>query len=125
MADNFDATKIIYNIIKNVGVSVFKERPPRDQSGEHIIVRSNACNHGEYVNIPQVNVNIFIPKTANGMVNRDRIETIRTAVYTAISSAEDPEGYYCYIDRSFSALIEDAKEGFDCFTIRLELTLNS
>jgi hypothetical protein len=125
MADNFDAEQIIYDMIKNVGVAVFQDRPRRDRSGEYIVIRSNGCNYGEIVNIPQVNVNIFVPRTADGMVNRDRIEAIRTLIYNAISSADDPEGYYCIIDQSFSNLLEDVREGYDCFTIRYELTLNT
>ena len=124
MADNFDAEEIIYDMIKNVGVSVFKGRVPRDKEGEYINVRSNGCNYDDVVNIPQVNVNIYVPRPAGGMVNRTRIKAIRTLVYNAISGADDPEGYYCIIDQSFSSLIDDVREGYDCFTIRYELTLN-
>ena len=125
MADNFDAVEIIYDAIKNIlSGKVFKDKAPRDQDGEHIVVNSPACNHSEVVNIPQVNVNIFVPKGANGMVDRARIKTLRSSIYTQIDSAS-PSGYYCYIDRSFSALLENVRDGYDCFTIRLELTLNT
>lgn len=125
MADNFDAEEIIYDMIKNIGVSVIKGRMTRDQKGEYINVRSNGCNHGEIVNIPRVNVNIYVPRTTDGLVNRARIKAIRTLVYNAISAADDPEGYYCIVDQSFSALLEDVRKGYDCFTIRYELTLNT
>jgi len=125
MTDSLNAIKIIYDIIKTCGVSVFKDRSPRDQAGEHIIVGSNGSTNLEVVNLAQVNVNIYIPKPKGGMVNRPRIETVRTAVYTLIANATGPAGYYCVIDQAFSALLEDAKEGFDVFTIRYEITLNT
>ena len=125
MADNFDAVEIIYDIIKTCGVDCYKDKAPRDLEGEYVVIGSSACNHGEIVNIPQVNVNIFVPRPSNGMVNRARIKTLRTAIYDLIKASEGPSGYYCYIDRSFSALIEDVRDGYDCFTIRLELTLNT
>jgi len=125
MADNFDAEEIIYNIIKSCGVTVFKNRSPRDQSGEHIIVRSIVDNKMEVVNVDQTAVNIFIVKPKDGMVNRARVKAVRTLVEGLIENASKPAGYYCVIDQSFSALLEDTKEGFDCFTIRYELTLNT
>ena len=125
MADNFDAVEIIYDAIKDVLTGrVFKDKAPRDQSGEYIVINSPSCNHREFVNLPSVNINIFVLKGANGMVDRARIKTLRTAIYPLIKSAS-PAGYYCVIDRSFSALQEDVRDGYDCFTIRLELTLNT
>ena len=127
MADNFDAVDIIYDAIKSIGVPVFLDRSPRDQSGEHVVVSSNTCAYDEVVNIPQVNVNIFVPRTSNGMINRTRVKALRTLVYNAVDAAS-PDNY-CVIDQVFSALIESSrmssvKEAFDCFTIRYELTLN-
>jgi len=122
MTDNFDGEDIIYNAIKNIGVTVIKGRPERDQAGEHVTVRSNGCDFAEVVNIPQVNVNIYVPRPKGGMINRTRIKAIRTLVYSAIASAS-PDGY-CDIDQSFAAMLEDVREGFDCFTIRYELTIN-
>jgi hypothetical protein len=130
MADNFDAVEIIYDIIKDCGVDVFKDKTPTDTLGEHVVVASPACNHGRFVNIPMVNVNIFVPRPKGGMVNRTRIKEIRTAIYNAIDASSGPDGYYCAIDRAYSGLTESSnleklKEGLDCFTIKYELTLNS
>ena len=123
MNDNFDAVEIVYAAISSVG-TVYKDKAPRDTSGTYVVVNSPSCAQRRFVNIPLVNVNIFVPKTSNGMVNRTSLKTIRTAVYSGVESA-DPEGYYCEIDRVFSALVEDVREGYDCFTIRFELTLNA
>lgn len=130
MADNFDAVEIIYDIIKTCGPAVYKDKAPVDTLVEHVVINSPACGHGPVVNIPHVNVNIFVPRPKEGLVNRTRIKTIRTAVYNLIKASDGPDDYYCAIDRQFSALIEAGsneklKEGFDCFTIRFELTLNT
>ena len=127
MADNFDAVEIIYSLISGIGVDVYKDKAPRDVSGEYVVVNSPTCgpgNSNQTVNIAQANVNIFIPSPTDGMVNRDRLKALRTLVYSAVDGAE-VEDYYCWIDRSFSAPVEDARKGYDCFTIRYELTLNT
>lgn len=124
MADNFDAVEIIYSLISAVG-TCYKDKAPRDVSGTYVVINSPACTQRQFINIPYANVNIFVPKAANGMVNRTTLKTIRSAVYSAVEGAGDIEGYYCDIDRVFSALVEDVREGYDCFTIRFELTLNS
>jgi len=125
MADNFDAVQITYDIIKTCGVSVFQDRILKDQAGEYVVVGSNACNNLPAVNVAQVNVNIYIPRSTNGMPNRTRLEAVRTSILTLIGNATAPAGYYCVIDQIFSALLNDVREGYDCFTIRLELTLNN
>ena len=125
MADNLDAVDIIYDIIKSCGVTVVKDRSSRDQDGEFIVIRSSGNTNLASVNVAQVNVNIFIPRPSNGMVNRPRVETLRTTITNLIKNASDPEGYYCVIDQVFSALLEDVRKDYDCFTIRYELTLNN
>jgi hypothetical protein len=127
MADSFDAVEIIQSILGTAvsGASVYKERSTRDDLEAHIVIRSTGTTNLEVVNIAQVNVNIYVPMWANGTVNRQKLKTIRSYIVNLIENAADPAGYYCVIDMAFSALLEDAKEGFDCFTIRYELTLNN
>ena len=126
MADNFDAVNIIQNILGTSlsGASVYKDRAPRNVEVEYIVVNSNACNSLDVVNVAQVNVNIFVPHLHDGTVDRQTIRTIRAAAHTAITNAASPAGYYCRIDRVFSAPVPDAREGYDCFSLRYELTLN-
>jgi len=124
MADNFDAVDIVFSALALVGVTAFKDKSPENQAGEHIVVNSPSCGPSSFAtNDSAVNVNIFVPVTPNAMVNRPRLEAIRSAVYAGIESS-DTSGYYCYIDNEFSALIENAKKGFDCFTIRYLITIN-
>lgn len=126
MADGFDSEEILYNMISGCGVSVFKGPAPRDQSGDHVVVRAiTSTSIPQTVNVVPTAVNIFVPKAPNGMINRSRIKALRTIIMNLIKNASDPAGYYCKIDQSFSTILEDAKEGFDCFTIRYELTLNT
>ena len=126
MADNFDAVDIMQDILGTAlsGAPVFKDRAPTDQAGYHVVIRSNANNSLEVVNVAQVNVNIYVPRWKNGMVDRFNLKTIRTLVNTKVNNASSPAGYYCVIDRAFSTLLEDVKKDFDCFTIRYEITLN-
>jgi len=124
MADNFDAVDIIFSALASVGVVAFKDKSPENQAGEHIVINSPSSGPSSYAtNDTSVNLNIFVPVAPNAMVNRPRLEAIRSDVYTGIESA-NTSGYYCYIDKEFSALIENAKKGFDCFTIRFILTIN-
>lgn len=125
MADGFDSEEIIYEMIKTCGVPVFKGPSPRDQEGNHVVVRSVVCNNIEVVNVAQVAVNIFVDKPDNGVIDRSSIKSLLTAIETLIKNASDPAGYYCVIDKIFSKTLESAKRGFDCFTIRYELTLNT
>jgi len=124
MADNFDAVDIIYTAVTIDGVATFKDKAPDDQSGEHIVVNSPSSAPSSYgTNDVSVNVNIFVPSAPNGMVDRARFKTLRTAVQSGIDSA-DTSSYYCEIDPEFSGFIEKAKKGFDCFTQRFLLTIN-
>lgn len=123
MADNFDAVDIIYTAIAAAG-TVFKDKSPDNQAGEHIVVNSPSSAPSSYAtNDVSVNVNVFVPSAPNGMINRSRFETIRAAVKSGIESASTT-GYYCEIDPEFSGFVENAKKGFDCFTQRFLLTIN-
>lgn len=124
MADNFEAVEIIYGVISSWGVTTYKDKSPEGIATEHIVVNSPSSGASGYgTNDVSVNINIFIPVTANGMINRSRLKTIRAALRPLIEAAA-PAGYYCYVDPEFSALLENAKKGFDCFTMRYLLTLN-
>lgn len=124
MADNFDAVEILYGVVSPYGVATFKDKAPEDQTGEHIVINSPSGGASSYAtNDINVNVNIFLPVTANGMPNRTRFKTIRTAIRPLIEAA-NPSAYYCYVDPEFFALIENAKKGFDCYSMRFLLTIN-
>lgn len=124
MADNFDAVDIIYSALDSIEISAWKDKSPEDTKVEHIVVNSPSAGPSSYgTNDVSVNVNIFVPPAPNGMINRARFKALMTAVSSGIESA-DTSGYYCAIDPEFSGLLEKAKKGFDCFTIRFLLTLN-
>lgn len=124
MADNFDAVDIIYSAISSIGVTAYKDKAPEGITGEHIALTSPSSAPSSYgTNDVVVNVNIFVPVTANGMINRTRLKAIRTLVDAGVQSASTT-GYYCDIDPEFSAFIDNAKKGFDCFTIRYLITIN-
>jgi len=124
MADNFDAVDILYGVINPFGVTTYKDKSPEGITTEHIVVNSPSSGPSGYAtNDISVNVNVFVPVTPNGMPNRARFKTIRTGIKPLIEAA-NPSGYYCYVDLEFTALIENAKKGFDCFTMRYLITLN-
>ena len=125
MADGFDSEEIIYEMIKTCGVPVFKGPSPRDQEGNHVVVISIVCSNLEVVNTAPVAVNIFVVKPDNGVIDRSSMKALRTTIETMVKNAPKPAGYYCVIDKAFSKMLESAKRGFDCFTIRYELTLNT
>jgi len=124
MADGFDSEEIIYEMIKGCGVPVIKGPSPTNQSGNHVVVRSIVCNELEVVNDSQVAVNIYVEKPDNGTVNRSAIKTLRSTIEGLVRNASDPSGYYCVIDKKFSQPLETTKGGFDCHSIRYEITLN-
>lgn len=124
MADNFDAVDIIYSALSDIVIDAYKDKSPEDLKDEHIVVNSPSAGPSSYgTNDVSVNVNIFVPSAPNGMVDRARFKTLRTAVNSGIFSA-DTSGYYCAIDPEFSGFIEKAKKGFDCFTTRYLITIN-
>ncbi|MDA3918748.1 MAG: hypothetical protein PF690_17500 [Deltaproteobacteria bacterium] len=124
MADNFDGVDIIYSAISSIEVTAFKDHAPDDQAGEHIVVNSPSSAPSSYgTNDVSVNVNVYVPTVANGMINRSRIKTLKDAVKTQIASA-GTSGYYCYIDPEFSGFVETKKKNLSCFTQRFLITIN-
>jgi len=124
MADGFDSEEILHEMIQSVGVPVYKGPAPLNLETEHIVIRAIVTTSLDVVNVIPVAINIYVPKPDNGMVNRDRLKAIRTLVRGLIANGSSPEGYYCVIDPAFSQIMEEAKKGFDCFTMRYELTQN-
>jgi len=136
MADNFDAVEIIYDNVSPYGIQCYKDLAPLEEvpgdEGEHITINSPSGNKSGFAtNDINVDINIFVPKTPNGMVNRTRIKTIRTGIKSLIESSGDPDGYYCVIDRGLTGLVRagsvenTSKAGYDCFVMRYILTLNN
>jgi len=130
MADNFDAVDIMYDIVSPFGVTCYKDKAPDEsragQLGEHIVINSPSGNRSGFgTNDLTVNVNIHIPKVAGGYINRTRMKTVRTGVKSLIEAAGSIEGYYSYIERGFTALLENTKPGYDVFVMRYLLTLNN
>ena len=125
MADSFNAVDIIYEMVKNSGVSVFKDKAPQDQPGEHIVVNCTTASPSSYgTNDAQVNLNIFVPVTGEMVPNRSRIKAIKDTVETLINVAGDPSGYYYIKEDGFEGYIQSPRKEFDCFTMRKILILN-
>lgn len=128
MADSFDAVDIAYDKIENCGLPVYKDKAPDDVvSGKktHVVINTLNFIPGDVIGQVPVNINIYVPKTTNGMINRAAIKTHRTTINTAIKNASMPEGMYYELSKEFEALIKDLSNGFDMYNIRYNCYLTN
>lgn len=124
MADEFDIVDIVFEAVKaaNTGLILYKEGSDTGERRAHITVRSLAVNEKGYVNKANVNVNVFVPKIDKcGMMNRQDMKSVVRNVKRALREIRSPYGMYWDSRIVWSEPMGEAKEGFDCTNIRLEV----
>ena len=110
MADQFDIVDIVYNAVEpaSTGFILYK-----DQSGD-----GEKRNH---VNKGSININIFVKRPSKGVSDRQlMIETVR-GVRFVLRDIKPPLGMYWKSRIVWSEPMGEAKDGFDCTNIRLEV----
>lgn len=124
MADEFDVVDVVFEAVKaaDTGLILYKDSSDTGERRAHITVRSLIVNEKDYVNKANVNVNVFIPKIdRSGMMNRPDMMSVVRNVKRALRKILHPYGMYWESRIVWSEPMGEAKEGFDCTNIRLEV----
>ena len=112
MADQFDIVDIVYNAVEpaSTGFILYKDQSGDGEKRNHITIRSLALNGKDYVN-----------KGSKGVSDRQlMIETVR-GVRFVLRDIKPPLGMYWKSRIVWSEPMGEAKDGFDCTNIRLEV----
>ena len=144
MADEFDIVDLVFTAAEkaNTGLIGYKDNSSTGEKNNHYTVRTTGMETKDFVNkAPVVNVNIFIKKFDNGMTNRsamrDAVRGIKRALGVKLKPASwgdiiadidaeinesiIPIGMYFKAKVVWAEPLGEAKEGFDCTNIRLEV----
>lgn len=124
MADGFDIVDIVYGAVEaaSTNLVLYKDNSADAETNDHITVRTTGVETKDYVNkAPVVNVNIFIKRYDNGMVRRDKMKNTVRKIEKAFKSIVVPSGVYWNSKIAWIEPMGEAKEGFDCMNIRLEV----
>lgn len=126
MADGFDIVDIVYEAVElaNTGLELYSDSSADGETKDHITIRTTGVEGKAYVNkAPVVNVNIFIRKYDNGMMRRQDMKAATRKVKKSLSDIMKliPIGMYWKSKVVWTEPMGEAKEGFDCMNIRLEV----
>jgi hypothetical protein len=122
--DEFDIIDIVHDAVEaaNTGLVLYKKRSAKAEKNNHTTVRELGVNKLEYVNkAPAINVNIFIKQHPNGAPDIKKMKEVKRAVEEALNNIVPPHGRYWKSRIVWSEPFDEAKEGFDCINIRLEV----
>lgn len=127
MADEFDILDIVYDAVKSAGTDliIYQRRSLTGEKNDHIVINCLDFNEKEVTGSTPVYVNIFIRHFENGMADEDRMKEVKRKVREALDNIEKfvPAGMYYEFEVAFSGGLGEAKEGFECLTIRLNLII--
>ncbi|MEG1750047.1 MAG: hypothetical protein RR249_10270 [Tannerellaceae bacterium] len=123
MADQFDILDIVTDAVisANTGVHVFKGNSMRGEKCEHIVVAYLPINELPVVNKTYVNVNVFTKRFTDEQEDVERQRAIVRPVTKALRHIHPPLGMYWKSRIIWSESLGEAKDGFDCTNIRLEV----
>lgn len=124
MADEFDIIDLVFAAAEkaNTGLIGYKDNSATGEKNNHYTVRTTGMETKDFVNkAPVVNVNIFIKKFDNGMTNRSVMKEAKRKLIISFKSITHPIGMYFKAKVVWSEPLGEAKEGFDCTNIRLEV----
>ena len=124
MADEFDIVDYVFTAVEkaDTGLVLYKDNSIKGEENNHIVVNTTGLEMKAFVNkAPVVNVNIFVKRTARGMPNRSTMKAAKRKLVTALKDIETPVGMYWKSRIVWSESLGEAKEGFDCTNIRLEV----
>lgn len=124
MADEFDIIDLVFAAAEkaNTGLIGYKDNSATGEVRNHYTVRTPGMETKDFVNkSPVVNVNIFIKKHDNGMTNLSAMREAKRKLTTSFKSISHPVGMYFNAKVVWAVPMGEAKEGFDCTNIRLEV----
>lgn len=125
MADGFDIVDYVFAAVEKAGLAgfvLYKDKSGTGETNNHITVRTTGVEPKDCVNkAPVVNVNIFVKLHNNGMVNRPLTKESVRKVTGQLNNIDTPAGMYWKSRIVWTEPMGEAKEGFDCTNIRLEV----
>ena len=127
MADEFDIIDLVFAAAEkaNTGLIGYKDNSATGEKNNHYTVRTTGMETKDFVNkAPVVNVNVFIKKFDNGMTNRAAMREARRKLTTSFKSISHPNGMYFKAKVVWAEPLGEAKTGFDCTNIRLEILID-
>lgn len=124
MADEFDIIDLVFAAAEaaNTGLIGYKDNSATGEEQNHYTVRTTGMETKDFVNKASVvNVNIFIKRYNNGITNRSAIREAKRKLVTSFKSIAHPSGMYFNAKVVWAEPLGEAKTGFDCTNIRLEV----
>lgn len=123
MADEFDMVDIVYGAVASAtgDLTVYKGPSPTGETKDHITIRTLALHEQTAVNKGPVNINVFIRHKEKGIPNRERMKSVVRRLRDALKNIRAPAGMYWKSRIVWSEPLGEAKGGFDCMNIRLEV----
>lgn len=123
MADQFDILDIVTAAVSaaNTGLLVLQSNSARGEKAEHIAVGYLPLNELQVVNKTYVNINVFTKRFSDGQEDIERQKEIVRPVANSLRKIVAPLGMYWKSRVVWSEPLGEAKNGFDCTNIRLEI----
>lgn len=125
MADSFDIVDIVFDAVEAAKTNfiLYKSNSITGEKNNHITVAPPPLDYKTVVNkAPFVNINIFVQKFANGLINYQLMKTTCRAVEKSLKeNIVIPEGMYWKSRIVWSQPMGEYKKDFDCTNIRLEV----
>lgn len=126
MADSFDIIDIVFDAVEraNTGLIGYKDRSVKGEGRNHYTVSTTGVETKVAVNkAPVVNINVFVKTNdKTDMMNRQLMKSTCRAIEKSLKeNIVIPKGMYFKCRIVWSSPLGEAKEGFDCTNIKLEV----
>lgn len=124
MTDEFDIVDIVFKATEAAATELIgcKGNSAAGEKNDHYTVNTTGVNTLRCVNkAPVVNVNVFIKRYTNGMPNLPKMKEVVRKMRASLKIIEAPAGMYWKSKIVWSKPMGEAKDGFDCTNIRLEV----
>ena len=123
MADEFDIVDIVYGAVAPVAgdIAVYKGPSLTGETKDHITIWTLALHEQTAVNKGPVNINVFICHQEKDIPDRQRMKSVVRHLRDALKNIRAPAGMYWKSRIVWSEPLGEAKKGFDCMNIRLEV----
>lgn len=123
--DQYDVVDFIFDLIEPALTDFkgFKDKSKDGQEGNHFVVNALPWSEDDlFLNEGFVNINLFVPLNANGMVRRQTMKAaVRAAKEPLRTIGTSAEGIYRACEIIWTETV-DLKEGFECKNIKLLIT---
>lgn len=128
MADYFDTVDCVYNKVVLSGFPTYKdkalEKTVTEGILEFVVINISSGQYGQVSNQMMVNVNLFVPKTTSGMIDRSRIIAMKNIIDPLVQSAVLTNGYLS-AKPLFDHLITDESGKYDYLNLRYDIIITA